>query len=74
MNLLGRAYPEAYRIDGPSRLDMERYDVLANIPPNTTKDQFTVMLQNLLGERLGVKTHHERRDFSGYNLVRARAA
>ena len=73
MNLLGRAYPEPYRIDGPSWLDMERYDVVASIPSGTTKDQFAAMLQNLLSERFGVKAHHERRDFSGYNLVIAKS-
>src|SRR5882672_6979844 len=37
----------------------ERYDVVANVPPGTTKDEFRLMLQRLLQERLGLVAHRE---------------
>ena len=74
MNLLGRAYgPHAsWQIVGPNWLDLERFDVIAKIPAGTTKEQFQVMMRNLLAERFGLKLHHETREFKSYNLVIAR--
>jgi uncharacterized protein (TIGR03435 family) len=72
MNLLLRAYPGSYRVTGPGWLDDQRYDVVAKIPPETTKDQFKLMLQNLLAERFGVKVHHETKEFPSYDLVVAK--
>lgn len=45
------------------------YSIDAVIPPNTTKDQFQQMLQNLLAERFHLVFHREKRDFPGYELV-----
>ena len=72
MNLLGRAFPESYWVNGPGWFDTERYDVVAKTPPQTTKDQFKVMLQNLLTERFGLKVHHELREFRAFDLVLAK--
>src|SRR2546429_698174 len=48
-NLLMNAYDvKNYQITGPSWLDTERFDINATMPPETTKEQFRVMLQNLL--------------------------
>jgi uncharacterized protein (TIGR03435 family) len=72
-NLLGRAYgPHAsWQIVGPDWLDRVdvRFDVLAKIPQATTKEQFAVMMQNLLAERFGLKLHHETKEFRAWNLV-----
>jgi uncharacterized protein (TIGR03435 family) len=46
-----------------------QYFVDATMPPNTTKAQFQLMLQNLLAERFHLKVHHETRNFPGYELV-----
>jgi uncharacterized protein (TIGR03435 family) len=65
-----------YQIGGSpeliSQLDSSYYDILARVPPGTTKDQFRVMLQNLLGERFHITLHHETREFEGYELVIAK--
>lgn len=76
MNLLGRAYGphHTWQIAGPNWLDSVdvRFDVQAKIPPGTTKEQFAVMIQNLLADRFGLKLHHETREFKAWNLVTAK--
>jgi uncharacterized protein (TIGR03435 family) len=58
-----------FQISGPGWIDTERYDINANIAPGTTKEQFNVMMQNLVTERLKMAAHHEKKDFSAYALV-----
>lgn len=76
VNLLGRAYgPHArWQIVGPSWLDSVdvRFDVVAKIPAGTTKEQFALMMQNLLADRFGLKLHHETKEFKAWNLVAAK--
>lgn len=50
----------------------ERYDVVANVPPGTTKEEFPLMLQRLLQERLGLVAHQETKLMHGYQLVVAK--
>ncbi len=72
-NLLLRAFsllPE--RLSGPSRLTSEYYDIDATLPPDTTLDQFKGMLRNLLVERLGLRVHYAKKDFTVYTLVVAK--
>lgn len=57
------------QISGPDWLNTERYDVVAKVPPNATKDQFDLMLQDLLAKRFHVVLHHETKDFPVYWLV-----
>jgi uncharacterized protein (TIGR03435 family) len=45
------------------------YTLTATMPPETTKQQFQLMLQNLLVERFKIRLHHETRVFPGYELV-----
>lgn len=45
------------------------YEVTATMPPDTTKEQFRKMFQNLLVERFHLVVHHETRNFPGYELV-----
>jgi uncharacterized protein (TIGR03435 family) len=47
----------------------ERYDVVANLPPGTTREQFMLMLQNLLADRFKIAAHYESREIQGYALV-----
>lgn len=71
--LLMNAYDvKGFQISGPAWLDSERFDVQATMPPETTKEQFRVMLQNLLAERFGVKVHHETKELPMYSLVVAK--
>jgi uncharacterized protein (TIGR03435 family) len=72
-NLLMNAYDvKGFQISGPSWLDTERFDIQATMPPETTKEQFRVMLQNLLAERFGLKVHHETKELPMYSLVVAK--
>ena len=47
----------------------DKFDIDAKLAPSATKDQCRVMLQNLLAERFGLKTHRESRSGPGYLLV-----
>ena len=70
LTLLTKAYGVgADQVSGPSWLTTEMYSVVAKIPPNTTKDDFNLMLQNLLAERFHLTLRHESKDFPGYELV-----
>jgi uncharacterized protein (TIGR03435 family) len=66
---------EAYHID-TNRLVMsgpgDRYTVTANLPPGTTKEQYRVMLQNLLAERFKMQAHHETREMPIYEMTLAK--
>lgn len=69
-NVLMNAYGvKGYQISGPSWLDSERYDIAAKIPKGATKEQFMLMLQNLLAERFKLTLHREKKDLPMYALV-----
>jgi uncharacterized protein (TIGR03435 family) len=72
-NVLIRAYGlNAYRVDGPSWIFTERYDILAKAPDDTPKEQIPPMLQALLTERFKLKLHREQREMQVYFLVTGR--
>jgi uncharacterized protein (TIGR03435 family) len=56
----------------PSWMDKEYYDVVAKVPPNTTRAQFQVMLQNLVIERFQIQFHKEAREIAGFDLTVAK--
>jgi uncharacterized protein (TIGR03435 family) len=61
-----------FQISGPSWLagrDGDRFDIVANVPLGTSKEQFRSMVQGLLVERFNLKFHYERKDFPVYELV-----
>jgi uncharacterized protein (TIGR03435 family) len=69
-NLLMNAYDvKNYQITGPGWLDTERFDITATMPPETTKEQFRVMLQNLLAERFKLVVHRETKELPMYALM-----
>jgi len=45
------------QVSGPAWLRTERYDIVAKIPDGATKDQFKVMLGNLLVDRFRLRFH-----------------
>jgi uncharacterized protein (TIGR03435 family) len=59
---------DSYQLSGPAWLASEHYDIVAKIPPSTTKDEFQIMQQLLLVERFDLKFHYERRAAGGYVL------
>jgi uncharacterized protein (TIGR03435 family) len=68
--LLETAYGVRFdQISGPDWLMSEQYSISAKIPPNVTKDQFHLMLQNLLAERFHLTLHHGTKDFPAYELL-----
>jgi uncharacterized protein (TIGR03435 family) len=71
--LIAKAYEiEDDQLEGPAwlgDLNRHRYTISATMPPETTKQQFQLMLQQLLAERFNLKLHTEVRSFPGYELV-----
>jgi uncharacterized protein (TIGR03435 family) len=76
LNALG---VEADQLTGPSWIsDMniatsQKYDIQANVPPGTTKEQAKIMMLNLLKERLGLTYHRETKEFTVYELTVAKS-
>jgi uncharacterized protein (TIGR03435 family) len=69
---------EAYGMDfdqiqGPGWIAEERYDIIAKVPPGSTKEQVKLMLQNLLEERFKLAYHRVTKDFPVYELTIAKA-
>jgi uncharacterized protein (TIGR03435 family) len=64
---------EYFQVSSKVPIDRDRFDVLAKVPPGTTREQLRTMLQNLLAERFRLKLHRESREFSGYALVVAKS-
>ena len=72
-NALMTAYDvKNFQISGPAWLDTERFEITATMPPTTTKEQFQIMLQNLLAERFKVAAHRETRELPVYSLTLAK--
>jgi uncharacterized protein (TIGR03435 family) len=61
-----------YQVSGPDWLEAGGYDIVAKLPPNTSREQVRLMLQKLLAERFGLTLHHEKRELPVYTLVVAR--
>jgi uncharacterized protein (TIGR03435 family) len=64
----------AYHVDmdqvgGPQWIQDERYDVIAKFPPETSRDQLRVLVQNLLQDRFHMTAHVETRPRLEYVLV-----
>jgi uncharacterized protein (TIGR03435 family) len=60
------------QIAGPEWLAIDQFDLAAKIPEGATKEQFQLMLQRLLAERVALQFHRETRDLDGYNLTVAK--
>jgi uncharacterized protein (TIGR03435 family) len=68
--LLQTAYNvKDFQISGPPWLGTERFDIQATMPPETTKEQFSVMLQNLLAERFKMAIHRETKELPMYSMI-----
>jgi uncharacterized protein (TIGR03435 family) len=71
--LLMRAYAIQYdQLRGPAWMDKTQFDVVANVPPGTTAEQFRKMLQSLIAERFRMQVHHETRVEPVYELTVAK--
>ena len=54
---------------GPDALSTDRYDVVAKLPPDTSKEQRMLMLQTLLAQRFKLVVHRETKELPIYALV-----
>jgi len=54
---------------GPDALSTDRYDVIAKVPPDASKEQRMLMLQSLLAERFKLVAHRETKELPIYTLV-----
>jgi uncharacterized protein (TIGR03435 family) len=72
LNLVTRAYSiENYRVAGLG-YTRDMFDITARVPEGTTKEEFAMMLQNLLADRFHLAVHHEIREIEKYDLVVAK--
>jgi uncharacterized protein (TIGR03435 family) len=72
-DLITLAYEiQNYQLSGPEWMGTTRFMVSAKIPPGTTREQFHVMLQNLLAERFKLTLHREKKELPAYTLVVAK--
>jgi uncharacterized protein (TIGR03435 family) len=64
---------DSNQLSGADRLPKDRYDIEARPASGTLSyERLKPMLQALLVERFGLRTHHDMRDVSGYALVVAK--
>jgi uncharacterized protein (TIGR03435 family) len=61
-----------YQLVGPSSIDGDKFDIVAKIPPGSTREQVNLMIQNLLVERFGLAFHKETRDLPIYEMTVAK--
>jgi uncharacterized protein (TIGR03435 family) len=72
-SLLAQAYGiSGDQISGPDWMGSQFYSITANFPAETTREQFQLMLQNLLTERMHLAVHHETTTIQAYDLVIAK--
>ena len=70
MQLITQAYGVyGDQVIGPGWLISEYYTVAANVPAGATKEQFALMLQNLLVERFKLAFHRDTKEFTVYELT-----
>ncbi|MEO8593546.1 MAG: TIGR03435 family protein [Candidatus Solibacter sp.] len=79
LQLICKAYDvKTYQVTGPEWLtanmgiSQQRFDIVANLPDGTTKEQVPQMLQTLLAERFKVKLHKDSKEQPVYALVVAK--
>jgi uncharacterized protein (TIGR03435 family) len=63
---------EDFQVSSKLPLDRDEFDLAATIPANATKDEFRIMLRNLLAERFQMKLRIESREFPAFDLVEAK--
>jgi len=61
------------QVQGPDWLKSQTFDLMARIAPGSTYDQFRVMLQNMLAERFGLRSHRETKEVTMFQLVVAKS-
>ena len=62
-----------YQVEGPDWIDGAGYDLVATMPPDTTKEQASRMMQTLLAERFKLQFHRETKPMPLFALVVGKA-
>jgi uncharacterized protein (TIGR03435 family) len=60
-----------YEVKGPGWLSQEKYDIEANLPAGSKKEQIPLFLRTLLAERFGLRFHQESLPLEVYVLQQA---
>ena len=60
---------ESYRIIRPDWLPSAYFTVTATLPPGTTKEQYRLMMENLLIDRFHMVAHHETKPLDAYEMT-----
>jgi uncharacterized protein (TIGR03435 family) len=69
-DMIRQAYQvKEYQIAGPDWMNFTRFDVVAKIPPKTTKEQIPLMWQSLLADRFKLSLHRDQKELPVYVLV-----
>jgi uncharacterized protein (TIGR03435 family) len=63
----------AYQLVGPDWLNTTLFDITAKVPPGTTREQYRLMLQNLLAERFMLAVHRDKKEGQAFDLVVAKS-
>src|SRR5262249_31615348 len=58
-----------FQFSGPAWMNDLRFEIIATLPADTTKEQFRTMLQNLLAERFKLAVHRDRKSMNLYSLT-----
>ena len=64
----------SYQLSGPQWLADERFEVMAKVPDGATKEQFRLMLQDLLRQRFKLVVHRKKEKCRFTNSESARTA
>ena len=63
----------AFQLSGPRSMETARYDISARVPLRATREEFDLMIQNLLAERLHLVLHEEGTERGVYQMAIAMA-
>jgi uncharacterized protein (TIGR03435 family) len=75
LDLIAQGYGvDRFRISSTTPLDDQRFDLVAKIPADATKEQFRAMMRALLVERFHLKVHMVSKEFAAFDLTVAKAS
>jgi uncharacterized protein (TIGR03435 family) len=58
-----------FQISGPDWISTTKFQLTATVPKGATKEQYRLMLQNLLAERFKMQSHFEKKESGVYALM-----
>jgi uncharacterized protein (TIGR03435 family) len=74
IDLIGIAYHvKSFQVISNVALQHGEFDITAKVPAGTTRNQFEVMMQNLLAERFHLKVHKHSREFPAWEMTVAKS-